>query len=327
MTWATRRHPGYARAIASEDAIRALSEFLLDAYSAEDLGILARQFRIPQRRAPRSLEKDRAIYAAHLVEELSRRGRVDGHFFDTLIRDRPLRSATVNSLRRLFTQRDLVYFACSHEDWDLARQIELKLRERGVRLWSDTAILPGDNWVDAMASALRRAMAVVVLVTPGFSGAKWLRAEIQSAFVAGTPVFPVLAEGFGPSDLPYGLAHLHGIQLEAPGAIDSLADAIRRVVAADSASEPSTPSPILDLALQFLRDAGRELAVREPKVLRVPELAVLAGSATATPLDVAAMDGLATQDEVSYFLHDGALPDSVIQRLGEMRLRGSPRRG
>lgn len=57
----------------------------------------------------------------------------------------------------------------SHSDHDeaLASEIVSSLEDAGLEVWYDRReIIPGDNWADRIARALREANAMVVLVTP-----------------------------------------------------------------------------------------------------------------------------------------------------------------
>src|SRR5215210_3258531 len=60
-----------------------------------------------------------------------------------------------------------VFISHAYADTDLARRVTDVLEESGFQTWLDSQqILPGDNWGEKLAEALRESNAMVVLLTP-----------------------------------------------------------------------------------------------------------------------------------------------------------------
>jgi hypothetical protein len=59
-----------------------------------------------------------------------------------------------------------VYISHATADEALARQLSNALQHAGLDVWDGTEILPGENWADKIAQALRESQAMVVLLTP-----------------------------------------------------------------------------------------------------------------------------------------------------------------
>ena len=75
-----------------------------------------------------------------------------------------------------------VFISHVHNDEALAQKIVAILEEAGLEVWDDTReILPGDNWAEQVAQALKESEAMVVLLTPEATRSRWIRREIEYA--------------------------------------------------------------------------------------------------------------------------------------------------
>lgn len=75
-----------------------------------------------------------------------------------------------------------VFISHASTDTKLAKRVANVLRESGSQVvWDDTQILPGDNWGEALANALKESDAMVVLLTPGSLGSPNISYEIGYA--------------------------------------------------------------------------------------------------------------------------------------------------
>lgn len=75
-----------------------------------------------------------------------------------------------------------VFISHVHNDEALAQKIVEILEEAGLEVWDDTReILPGDNWAEQVAQALKESEAMVVLLTPEATRSRWVRREIEYA--------------------------------------------------------------------------------------------------------------------------------------------------
>ena len=75
-----------------------------------------------------------------------------------------------------------VFISYVHSDEALAQKVVAILEEAGLEVWDDTReILPGDNWAEQVAKALKESEAMVVLLTPEATRSRWVRREIEYA--------------------------------------------------------------------------------------------------------------------------------------------------
>ena len=106
-------------------------------------------------------------------------------------------------------------------------------------MWnSELEILPGDNWAEKIAQALKESDAMVVLLTPEGLNSSAVRREIDYALSRKTfsgRLIPVLVEPNGPPDkVPWILRHLNLINLSVSGkeedeGIKKIAEALQAV--------------------------------------------------------------------------------------------------
>jgi hypothetical protein len=75
-----------------------------------------------------------------------------------------------------------VFLSYAESDESLAEQIADGLEGLGMNVWYDRReILPGENWADKTAKALRDSNAMVVLLTPAALRSKNVRRDIEYA--------------------------------------------------------------------------------------------------------------------------------------------------
>ncbi|MBM4024149.1 MAG: toll/interleukin-1 receptor domain-containing protein [Planctomycetes bacterium] len=111
-----------------------------------------------------------------------------------------------------------ISYAC--EDRELAKRLSQWLEGAGFEVWLDeNQILPGDNWAEKVAQALKESQAMVVLVSPAAMESKWVRHEIEYALGAKeysgrlVPVFVGSPDRIPKDKLPWILRRLRGIEL------------------------------------------------------------------------------------------------------------------
>ena len=133
-----------------------------------------------------------------------------------------------------------VFISYSHADELLARKMAVALQNSGLKVWDDQAeILPGDNWAEKVAEALRESEAMVVLLTPEALVSHWVRREIDYALsekrfrervvvaLAGSP------EKLPEQEIPWILRRLKTVRVAENGknneeAFDQIAQALLR---------------------------------------------------------------------------------------------------
>jgi hypothetical protein len=116
-----------------------------------------------------------------------------------------------------------VFLSYALSDADIARALAISLTQHGMDVFDDSvSVLPGDNWADVVAEALRESEAMVVLVSDASLQSKSVHQNISYAIVNEQykgRLIPVLV---GPSDLsahpdyPWVLHHLNYVRLVDP---------------------------------------------------------------------------------------------------------------
>ncbi len=116
-----------------------------------------------------------------------------------------------------------VFISYNHTDEALARKVAKYLQAAGLEVWDDQReILPGDNWADKVAQALRDSDAMVVLLTPNALRSHWIHSEIEYALGEKrfkNRLIPVLVgppEKLSQEAIPWIFRHLKTIRLSDP---------------------------------------------------------------------------------------------------------------
>jgi internalin A len=89
------------------------------------------------------------------------------------------------------------------------------VKRRGVEIWTDREIKPGENWHEEIQNSLARAKVAVLLVTPAFLRSEYIaRSELapllQAAKSEGLVIFPIPVKpsSYEQSELaPFQAAH------------------------------------------------------------------------------------------------------------------------
>lgn len=95
-----------------------------------------------------------------------------------------------------------VFVSYAHQYKATAYPELLRIRSLGIHVWYDAGIAPGSEWPEAIASALSRASAFVVFITPTAVASRNVRNEIGLALSWGKPFFAI---HLTPTELPLGL--------------------------------------------------------------------------------------------------------------------------
>lgn len=113
-----------------------------------------------------------------------------------------------------------VFISHAQTDEALVKKVAATLQGAGLEVWDAAReIMPGDNWADKVANALRESDAMVVLLTPGAMRSSWVRHELEYALGEkrySQRVIPVVAgdpEAILKEDIPWILRHLRMIKL------------------------------------------------------------------------------------------------------------------
>lgn len=111
-----------------------------------------------------------------------------------------------------------VFISYSRRDRDYARNLAELISSLGINVWWDHALLPNDQFRDAIQTKLERANAVIVL---------WSRDSAASPFVVDeadvarkdNKLVSVLVDEFSSGSIPIGLRGTHACHLAEPGKI------------------------------------------------------------------------------------------------------------
>jgi len=96
-----------------------------------------------------------------------------------------------------------VFLSFSHADRETAAQISDALKALGVEAWNDANVPACNDWGDHLREAMKKADAVVLLMTPASLASAYVMSEIGAAVAAHKPVIPVVpANGRVPRGLP-----------------------------------------------------------------------------------------------------------------------------
>ena len=113
-----------------------------------------------------------------------------------------------------------VFISHAYTDDPFVRKVVTGLEEIGLEVWDATRkILPGDNWTDEVARALKESEAMVVLLTLDALRSSWVRREIEYALGEQSyrnRLIPVLvddSEELPKEDVPWILRRLHMIDM------------------------------------------------------------------------------------------------------------------
>lgn len=115
------------------------------------------------------------------------------------------------------TQRKTVFISYAQDDSKWAKAIAQKLREAGVRVWSDEKQLKGgDLWQDDLRKALDESSTVLVIVSSHAAASSWVQFEAGAALAAAQEkrkrVVPIYLSHKGEDYLPL-LKGLKGINV------------------------------------------------------------------------------------------------------------------
>lgn len=114
-----------------------------------------------------------------------------------------------------------VFISHAYTDTPLVKKVVAGLERAGLEVWDATReILPGDNWADKVARALKESEAMVVLLTPDALRSSWIHWEIQYALGKQSyrnHLIPVLVgdpQELPKEDVPWILRRLHMIDMD-----------------------------------------------------------------------------------------------------------------
>ncbi len=125
---------------------------------------------------------------------------------------------------------DAIFISYSRRDDETMRKITFFLRDQGFKVWVDNEkLIPGTPaWEGAIENAIKKAFAVIVILSPDSKSSEWVRREITYADQFDKRVFPVLIKGDEDDSLPIRLVTRQYVDLrtDEEAGLNSLSAAI-----------------------------------------------------------------------------------------------------
>jgi hypothetical protein len=123
-----------------------------------------------------------------------------------------------------------VFISYSRKDRTAAKALADDLASAGVPVWWDREIYPGDDFHNAIVTALDQAQVVIVIWSEDAAASPWVRDEARRA-ARQKKLITVHVPGFDPADIPLGFGDHHSESIEDRGRL-IVALVARRPVAA-----------------------------------------------------------------------------------------------
>lgn len=110
---------------------------------------------------------------------------------------------------------DPIFISYSRRDEEIMRKIAFFLRDQGFKVWVDNEkLIPGTPaWEESIEIAIKKAFAVIVILSPDSKNSEWVRREITYSDQFSKRVFPVLIKGTEEVSLPIRLVTRQYIDL------------------------------------------------------------------------------------------------------------------
>jgi O-acetyl-ADP-ribose deacetylase (regulator of RNase III)/nucleotide-binding universal stress UspA family protein len=85
-----------------------------------------------------------------------------------------------------------IFISYNHSDTPFVQELKAALNARGLDVWFDHHIAPGEpGWFTAIREAVRNSSAVIVVMTPEAEKSQWVEKEILMAHKYERPIFPL----------------------------------------------------------------------------------------------------------------------------------------
>ena len=106
-----------------------------------------------------------------------------------------------------------VFISYSRKDKAVAKALADDLDAAGVPVWWDREIYPGDDFHNAIVTALDQAQVVIVIWSEDAAASPWVRDEARRA-ARQKKLITVHVPGFDPADIPLGFGDHHSESIE-----------------------------------------------------------------------------------------------------------------
>src|SRR5947208_57535 len=96
-----------------------------------------------------------------------------------------------------------VFISYSRQDRQLVEHLTTKLREAGVRTWTDLDNIPaGKDWAREINRGLLEATALIYVASKHSAQSRWMDAEFTFFLQKQRRVIPIIIDDEGPQNLP-----------------------------------------------------------------------------------------------------------------------------
>jgi hypoxanthine phosphoribosyltransferase len=85
-----------------------------------------------------------------------------------------------------------IFFSYSHEDKNIASELEAKLTKKGFSCFMSEKIGVADKWQDEIRDAIKSSDYILLLITPRSKDSKWVCLESGAAWILGKKLMPLL---------------------------------------------------------------------------------------------------------------------------------------
>jgi len=110
-----------------------------------------------------------------------------------------------------------IFISYSHEDEAFANELKDNLSQKGFHPWVDKSRLEaGENWLEAVDSAINRAFALILVLSPHSVSSQYVIYEFGYAVGVRLDVIPILRQPIDPGDQHPRMATLHHLNFTNP---------------------------------------------------------------------------------------------------------------
>lgn len=137
-----------------------------------------------------------------------------------------------------------IFISYSQADRMFADRIFENLTAMGFNVWIDIeGIAGGQNWLEAIETAIKNADVVIVLMSPTSIESRWVIQEIHYALALDKRILPILISPINWSDIPLALAQYQFLDMSSDGSEANVQNYARLVKALKSFEQSDVLQP------------------------------------------------------------------------------------
>lgn len=135
-----------------------------------------------------------------------------------------------------------IFISYSRRDTVMMNRVTASLRDANFTVWTDEGIEPGTpSWKEALATAIKDCVYVVVLFSPDSAESTWVNRELDYAELHHKQIFPLLVHGDIADAVPFGYTTYQFIDMRQDSQFEN---AIHDLISSLSAHRTEKPHPI-----------------------------------------------------------------------------------